>query len=241
MSKGVVVQLRNVVKTYRYGKQYVQALRGIDLDVQRSEIVCIVGPSGSGKTTLLNIIGGLDRVDIGKVIVDGIDLCSLNEREIVEFRLRKIGYVFQFYNLIPTLSVLENVELPMYLLGVKEKERKERAIELLQLVGIQHLANRTPDTLSGGEQQRVAIARALAVNPAIILMDEPTGALDTDNTKKLIDLIKKLNNKLGQTFIVATHDILVAKECTNIYTLRDGKITNVYKPSEIGRLFQYLV
>ncbi|MEM4743635.1 MAG: ABC transporter ATP-binding protein, partial [Ignisphaera sp.] len=188
MSKGVVVQLRNVVKTYRYGKQYVQALRGIDLDVQRSEIVCIVGPSGSGKTTLLNIIGGLDRVDIGKVIVDGIDLCSLNEREIVEFRLRKIGYVFQFYNLIPTLSVLENVELPMYLLGVKEKERKERAIELLQLVGIQHLANRTPDTLSGGEQQRVAIARALAVNPAIILMDEPTGALDTDNTKKLIDL-----------------------------------------------------
>ncbi|MEM1645569.1 MAG: ABC transporter ATP-binding protein [Ignisphaera sp.] len=239
MSKGVVVQLRNVVKTYRYGKQYVQALRGIDLDVQRGEIVCIVGPSGSGKTTLLNIIGGLDRADIGKVIVDGIDICSLNERELVEFRLRKIGYVFQFYNLIPTLSVLENVELPMYLLGIKEKESKERAVELLQLVGIQHLANRTPDTLSGGEQQRVAIARALAANPAVILMDEPTGALDTDNTKKLMDLIKKLNNKLSQTFIVATHDILVAKECTNIYTLRDGKITNVYKPSEISKLFQF--
>lgn len=239
MSKDIVVQLRNVVKTYRYGKQYVQALRGIDLDVQRGEIVCIVGPSGSGKTTLLNIIGGLDKADIGKVIVDGIDICSLGERELVWFRLRKIGYVFQFYNLIPTLSVLENVELPMYLLGIKERDRKEKALELLQLVGIQHLANRTPDTLSGGEQQRVAIARALAANPVVILMDEPTGALDTENTKKLMDLVKKLNKKLSQTFIIATHDILVAKECTNIYTLRDGKIINVYRPSEISKLFQF--
>lgn len=238
MSKEVV-QLRNVVKTYKYSKQYVQALRGIDLDIQRGEIVCMVGPSGSGKTTLLNIIGGLDRADTGKVIVDGVDIRSLRDRELVEFRLRKIGYVFQFYNLVPTLSVLENVELPLYLLGVKEKERKEKALKLLQLVGIEHLADRTPDTVSGGEQQRAAIARSLATDPVVILMDEPTGALDTENTKKLMDLVKKLNRELSQTFIIATHDILVAKECTKIYTLRDGKIINVYRPSEINKLFQF--
>lgn len=235
MSRDVVVQLNNVVKTYRYGKLYVEAIKGIHLSIERSEIACIVGPSGSGKTTLLNIIGGLDKPDVGYVVVDGVDVSRLSDRELANFRLRKIGYVFQFYNLISSLTVLENVELPMYLLKIEEKERRKRALELLKLVGIEHLSNRTPDTLSGGEQQRVAIARALANNPAVVLMDEPTGALDTDNTRRLMNLVKKLNKELNQTFIIATHDILVARECTKIYTIRDGKILNVYRPSELNK------
>lgn len=239
MSKDIVVQLENVVKTYRYGKLYVEALKGISISIRRGEIVCIVGPSGSGKTTLLNIIGGLDKPNVGRVMVDGIDLCNLNDKELADFRLKKIGYVFQFYNLIHSLTALENVELPMYLLKIEEEERRKRALKLLKLVGIEHLANRIPDTLSGGEQQRVAIARALANNPSIILMDEPTGALDTENTHKLMDLIIKLNKELNQTFIIATHDILVARKCTKIYTIRDGRILNVYGQSDISKVFQF--
>jgi len=205
------------------------------MSVGRGEVVCIVGPSGSGKTTLLNIIGGLDKPDTGVVIVDGVDVAKLSEAELTKFRLFKVGYVFQLYNLIPTLTVLENVELPMYLAGVSKDIRRKRAVELLEIVGLERYADKTPDMLSGGEQQRVAIARALANNPAVVLMDEPTGALDTENTRKLIALVKKLNRELGQTFIIATHDVLVARECTKIFTIRDGKIEGVYSPAELSK------
>jgi putative ABC transport system ATP-binding protein len=205
------------------------------MSVGRGEVVCIVGPSGSGKTTLLNIIGGLDKPDTGVVIVDGVDVAKLSEAELTKFRLFKVGYVFQLYNLIPTLTVLENVELPMYLAGVSKDIRRKRAVELLEIVGLERYADKTPDMLSGGEQQRVAIARALANNPAVVLMDEPTGALDTENTRKLIVLVKKLNRELGQTFIIATHDVLVARECTKIFTIRDGKMEGVYSPAELSK------
>jgi len=205
------------------------------MSVGRGEVVCIVGPSGSGKTTLLNIIGGLDKPDTGVVIVDGVDVAKLSEAELTKFRLFKVGYVFQLYNLIPTLTVLENVELPMYLAGVSKDIRRKRVVELLEIVGLERYADKTPDMLSGGEQQRVAIARALANNPAVVLMDEPTGALDTENTRKLIVLVKKLNRELGQTFIIATHDVLVARECTKIFTIRDGKIEGVYSPAELSK------
>jgi len=203
--------------------------------VGRGEVVCIVGPSGSGKITLLNIIGGLDKPDTGVVIVDGVDVAKLSEAELTRFRLFKVGYVFQLYNLIPTLTVLENVELPMYLAGVSKDIRRKRAVELLEIVGLERYADKTPDMLSGGEQQRVAIARALANNTVVVLMDEPTGALDTENTRKLIALVKKLNRELGQTFIIATHDVLVARECTKIFTIRDGKIEGVYSPAELSK------
>jgi len=205
------------------------------MSVGRGEVVCIAGPSGSGKTTLLNIIGGLDKPDTGVVIVDGVDVAKLSEAELTRFRLFKVGYVFQLYNPIPTLTVLENVELPMYLAGVSKDIRRKRAVELLEIVGLERYADKTPDMLSGGEQQRVAIARALANNPAVVLMDEPTGALDTENTRELIALVKKLNRELGQTFIIATHDVLVARECTKIFTIREGKIEGVYSPAELSK------
>uniref|UniRef100_A0A7C4FEJ1 ABC transporter ATP-binding protein n=1 Tax=Ignisphaera aggregans TaxID=334771 RepID=A0A7C4FEJ1_9CREN len=235
MSRRGAVIVKNVVKAYRYGRVIYEALRGVTMSVDKGEIACIVGPSGSGKTTLLNIIGGLDKPDTGAVVVDGVEVTKLSEAELARFRLAKVGYVFQFYNLIPTLTALENVELPMYLAGVPKGARRKRALELLEMVGLGMCADKTPDRLSGGEQQRVAIARALANNPAVVLMDEPTGALDTENTRKLMALVKKLNKELEQTFIIATHDILVARECAKIFTIRDGKIEGVYSPAELSK------
>jgi putative ABC transport system ATP-binding protein len=235
MSREDIVAVKSVVKVYRFGKVAYEALRGVTMSVDRGEVVCVVGPSGSGKTTLLNIIGGLDKPDTGTVTVEGTDITRLSEAELTRFRLFKVGYVFQLYNLIPTLTVLENVELPMYLAGVPKEARRKRALELLEIVGLERHADKTPDILSGGEQQRVAIARALANSPAVVLMDEPTGALDTENTRKLMALVKKLNRELRQTFIIATHDILVARECTKIFTIRDGRIEGVYSPSELSK------
>lgn len=183
-----------------------------------------MGPSGSGKTTLLNLIGGLDRPTRGKVVVDGLDLTSMNEGELAEYRLRRVGFVFQFYNLIPTLTALENVELPMALAGVPRKERRRRALELLRAVGLEARADHRPDELSGGEQQRVAIARALANKPAIVLADEPTGDLDSRSAKLLMDLVRRLNKEDGQTFIIVTHDPIVVEACTRVYNIRDGRI-----------------
>ncbi|MEM0027107.1 MAG: ABC transporter ATP-binding protein [Ignisphaera sp.] len=238
MPRADIVIVKNVVKVYRYGKVLFEALRGLSLAVQKGDIVCIVGPSGSGKTTLLNIIGGLDKPDSGEVIVDGTDITRLSEKELNMYRLYKVGFVFQSFNLIPTLTVLENVELPMYLAKIDKEKRKQRALELLKAVGLEKLADKTPDTLSGGEQQRVAIARALANNPSIILMDEPTAALDTENTRMLMNIIRRLNREYNQTFIIATHDVLVARGCTKIYGIRDGRVEGIYSASEISKLFQ---
>ncbi|MCX8185279.1 MAG: ABC transporter ATP-binding protein [Sulfolobales archaeon] len=235
MSSELIVAVKDVYKTYRYGKNYVRALKGVTLEVVRGDIVCLVGPSGSGKTTLLNIIGGIDSPDSGSVIVDRISVSKLRGRELSDYRLKKVGYVFQFYNLIPVLTVAENIELPLTLANVDKKTREERVKILLEAVGLTHLASRTPDSLSGGEQQRVAIARALANNPAIVLMDEPSANIDVENTIKIMKLVEKLNREIGQTFIIATHDTLVVKSCFKIYRIRDGVIIGRYTGDDIAK------
>ncbi|MEM3715787.1 MAG: ABC transporter ATP-binding protein [Candidatus Bathyarchaeia archaeon] len=223
MSK-TIVRTINLSKVYRRGKVNVTALNNVNLQVLSGEIIGIMGPSGSGKTTLLNLIGGLDKPTGGKIFVDGVDITALGEKDLADYRLKKVGFVFQFYNLIPTLTALENVEVPMALAGVPKNERCERALNLLKMVGLEARADHKPDELSGGEQQRVAIARALANNPSIVLADEPTGDLDSKSALTLMSLIKDLNKKSGQTFIIVTHDPIIAERCTKIYTIRDGRI-----------------
>jgi len=233
-----VVSLKEVFKTYRYGRTYVRALRGVTLSIDRGDIACVVGPSGSGKSTLLNIIAAVDAPDRGEVVVDGVEVHRLKGVELALYRLRKVGYVFQFYNLIPTLTVWENVELPLALAGVPKAERSRRVSQLLEAVGIPHLANRTPDSISSGEQQRVAIARALANTPAVVLMDEPSASLDVENTTKVMELVSKLNKSLGQTFIIATHDPLVARYCRTVFKLRDGQIIGVLRGAELAEVLK---
>jgi len=219
-----IVQTKALVKLYWRGKIGIYALNGVDFEVSKREIVCVVGPSGSGKTTLLNLIGGLDKPTSGTVVVDGEDITRLNGRELADFRLRKIGFVFQFYNLLPIYTALENVEVPLSLAKVPKDEREPRAFELLKLVGLASRADHKPDELSGGEQQRVAIARALANRPSLILADEPTGDLDSKSAEALMNLIRMLREQYNQTFIIVTHDPIVVKECTKVYIIRDGRI-----------------
>ncbi len=228
-----VVETVGLTKTYRRGKIDVPALRGVDLSVRRGDIVCIVGPSGSGKSTLLNIIAGLDEPTQGTVNLDGVDLMSLDTNEIADFRLRKIGFIFQFYNLIPTLTAFENVEVPLALLKINKQQRRNHALELLREVGMEERADHKPDELSGGEQQRVAIARALANDPSVILADEPTGDLDSKNAVMFIELVKRLNKEKGQTFIMATHDSLVVEGSTHAYTIRDGLLEREIATTEL--------
>jgi len=220
----LIVRTIDLSKVYRRGKVSVLALRNVNLQIAAGEIAGIMGPSGSGKTTLLNLIGGLDKPTNGRIFVDGVDITALGERELADYRLKKVGFVFQFYNLIPTLTALENVEIPLALAGVPKNERRERALNLLKMVGLEDRAEHKPDELSGGEQQRVAIARALINNPSIVLADEPTGDLDSKSALALMNLIKDLNRRNGQTFIIVTHDPIVAERCTKIYTIRDGQI-----------------
>lgn len=223
MSK-IIVRTLNLSKIYRRGRVSIPALNNVNLQISAGEIVGIMGPSGSGKTTLLNLIGGLDKPTGGKIFVDGLDITALGESELADYRLRKVGFIFQFYNLIPTLTALENVEMPLALAGVPKSERREKALNLLKMVGLEARADHKPDELSGGEQQRVAIARALVNNPSIVLADEPTGDLDSKSALALMNLIKDLNGRNGQTFIIVTHDPIVAERCTKIYNIRDGRI-----------------
>jgi len=220
----VIVQTKGLIKTYRRGKIDIYALNGVDFQVSKGEMVCIMGPSGSGKTTLLNLIGGLDQPTRGTVTVEGRDISKLGSGELADFRLKTIGFIFQFYNLIPIYTALENVEVPMNLARVSKKEREARALELLRLVGLEYRKDHKPDELSGGEQQRVAIARALANHPSLILADEPTGDLDSKSAISLMKLIKMLKEKYNQTFIIVTHDPLVVRECPKVYNIRDGRI-----------------
>jgi len=221
-----IVELENVVKVYELGEGVkVEALRGVNLEIEKGELVSIQGPSGSGKTTLLNMIGGLDKPTSGRVVIDGVDITPLSERALARFRREKIGFIFQFFNLVPLLTALENVELPMIFAGkLSDEEIRERAIELLTLVGLEKRIHHRPTQLSGGEQQRVAIARALANEPSIILADEPTGNIDQATGQKIIRLIRDLNETLEQTFIIVTHDPTVAKSTKRNLYLRDGKI-----------------
>ncbi|MEM2889096.1 MAG: ABC transporter ATP-binding protein [Candidatus Bathyarchaeia archaeon] len=218
-----VVQTINLQKTYMLGKVPVNALRGVNLEVESGDFMAIVGPSGSGKSTLLNLIGALDRPTEGKVIIDGVDVSTLNDDQLAELR-RRIGFVFQFFNLIPRLTASENVELPLAIAGINKRQRKEKTVELLKAVGLSERANHNPTELSGGEQQRVAIARALANDPRFLLLDEPTGNIDSKTADMLISLLKKLNEERGVTIIMITHDPNIAKQAKHIVRILDGKI-----------------
>lgn len=222
-----IVELQNVKRTFRLGEVEVPALRGVDLKIEAGDFMSIVGPSGSGKTTLLNLIGALDRPTEGRVIIGGVDISKLNDSELADFRSKKIGFIFQFFNLVSRMTALENVELPMALAGAPRKLRKERAKKLLEDVGIGHRASHRPPELSGGEQQRVAIARALVNEPSIVLCDEPTGNIDTKTGDDIVQLMKKLNKEEGQTFIVVTHDPTVASATNRIAYIRDGVIAGI--------------
>ncbi|MHA1593284.1 MAG: ABC transporter ATP-binding protein [Candidatus Baldrarchaeia archaeon] len=220
----IVIETVNLTKIYRLGPVEVRALYDVNLKVRRGEMVAVVGPSGSGKTTLLNMIGGLDKPTRGKVYIEGMDITRMDDKELAILRRKKIGFVFQFYNLIPVLDAYENVELPLIITGVPEEERRRRVKRLLKLVGLEDRMHHRPDELSGGEQQKVAIARALANNPSIILADEPTGDLDTETGMKIMNLLKEISREEKVTVVVVTHDPQVAAIADRRIHLRDGRI-----------------
>ncbi len=223
MTDAPIVELRRVSKRYD-GKRQVVALDDVDLAIACGEMAAIVGPSGSGKSTLLNLIGGLDRPSSGEVVVDGQRLAGLSDDELTRVRREKVGFIFQFFNLLPTLTCLENVALPLHLRGWPRARTRERARELLELVGLAGRIDHRPDELSGGERQRVAIARALAVYPPILLADEPTGNLDTVTGAEILKLVRDLHARLGATVLIVTHDLSVARACPRRLTLRDGRL-----------------
>ena len=222
-----IVEVREVKKSYRMGKVLVPALCEVSFDVREGEFLTIFGPSGSGKSTLLHLMGCLDRPDDGEILIDGSNVLKLSDDKLAELRLTKMGFVFQFFNLLPKLTALKNVELPLTIAGVPEKEALEKAKEMLNLVGLEARMNHRPSELSGGEQQRVAIARALINNPKIVLADEPTGNLDTKTGWEIIQLMKKLNEDKGQTFVVVTHDPHISETADRIIYLKDGLIEGI--------------
>jgi putative ABC transport system ATP-binding protein len=219
-----LILINDLGKTYNPNSIPVEAVRHLGLTIDKGEFTAIVGPSGSGKTTLLNLIGGLDSPTYGEIIIDGTNIADLKASEMVEYRLHHIGFVFQAYNLIPVLTARENVEFIMLLQGVGKTKRRERAVELLQAVGLGERMESRPNQLSGGQQQRVAVARALASHPAFVLADEPTANLDSGSTASLLDLMDELNRKFEMTFIFSTHDARVIKRARRVVTLEDGMI-----------------
>ncbi len=220
-----ILELSGIIKRFYIGKpNELQILNGIDLNVKEGEFVSIVGASGSGKTTLMNVIGLLDRPTEGKYIIDGVDIDEATDKDLSFIRNQKIGFVFQTYNLVAKTSALKNVELPMLYAGVPRKERTRRAEELLELVGMKDRMKHLPEELSGGQKQRVAIARSMANNPAIILADEPTGALDSKTGRNVMDLFHKLNKEQGKTILLITHSTELAEETGRIITIKDGSI-----------------
>jgi putative ABC transport system ATP-binding protein len=226
MSKSVpVVEATLVTKTYMLGKVPVEALRGVNLKVESGDFVSILGPSGSGKSTMLNLIGALDKPTSGTLLIDGVDISKLNDNQLAELRL-KIGFVFQFFNLIPRLTAKDNVELSMSIANMGKAERKKQAIELLETVGLKDRVNHKPAELSGGQQQRVAIARALANNPKFLLLDEPTGNVDSRTAREVLTLIKKLNVENKVSIIMVTHDQHLAREANRTVQMFDGEITS---------------
>jgi putative ABC transport system ATP-binding protein len=206
------------------GKVTVHALNGVDLSVMRGEMVAVMGPSGCGKTTLLNVLSGLDDVTEGQVVIDGASIHSMSDRQRTRYRAEKMGFVFQSYNLLPVLSAVENVELPLLMAGVKPGDARERAQEALALVGLAGEAPKRPAEMSGGQQQRATVARALANDPAIVWADEPTGNLDSENATEVIDLLCKLNKEKSQTFVIVTHDLAVGRKTHRILRMADGQI-----------------
>jgi putative ABC transport system ATP-binding protein len=219
-----IIEIKNLHKIYTETAVPVKAVNGIDLSFDQGEFTAIVGPSGSGKTTFLNMLGGLDKPSEGEVIIDGINIGSLSSKQVIDFRLRNIGFVFQAYNLIPVLTAKENVEFIMQLQNQNKKEREARAIEMLKAVGLGERINNRPSKLSGGEQQRVAVARALASKPKFILADEPTANLDSASTNNLLEIMQELNKKENITFIFSTHDQRVVDKARRVITIDDGKV-----------------
>jgi putative ABC transport system ATP-binding protein len=218
-----MIELRQVTKQFE-GKGRVTALDAVSFTIPRGELVSIIGPSGSGKSTLLNLVGGLDRPTSGEVSVDGERLAGLSDDRLTKVRRDKIGFIFQFFNLLPTLSCLENVGLPLHLRGWPRKKVDDRARELLTLVQLDHRLQHLPEELSGGERQRVAIARALSVYPPVLLADEPTGNLDTRTGEEILTLVRDLHSRLGSTVVIVTHDMNVAQSCERTIALRDGRV-----------------
>jgi len=223
LSGNNVVRIQDVKKIYRMGKMEVAALNGVSVDISRGEFVSIMGPSGCGKSTLMHILGCLDRPTEGKIFLDEVDVGGLDDNQLADIRNKKVGFVFQTFNLLPKLNAIENIELPLIYAGISLEERRRRALELLELVGLKDRANHRPSELSGGQSQRIAIARALINNPSIILADEPTGNLDSKSGAEIIHLFKELNEK-GITLIMVTHDQDIGRNSKRIVRLKDGLI-----------------
>jgi ABC-type lipoprotein export system ATPase subunit len=221
-----IVEARAVDKVYDTGRLAVHALREVTFSVPPGEMVAIMGPSGSGKTTLLNCLSGLDRIDGGEVLIEGVELGSMSDEERTDYRARRMGFVFQFYNLMPVLTAVENVELPLLVSRVPAKEARRKALAALDLVGLAERAAHVPDELSGGQRQRVTIARALVNDPAIVWADEPTGDLDSENAEEIVALMRRLNRERGLTFLIVTHDIGVGRATDRIVRMVDGRIVD---------------
>src|SRR5215211_1884474 len=225
-----IIYAHEVVKTYHTGTEHVRALNSVNFAVERGEMVAIMGPSGCGKTTLLNCLSGLDHVDSGQVWLEGEDLATMSDRERTNYRARRMGFIFQVYNLLPVLNAVENVELPLLVSGVSPKEARSRSTAALERVGLSQWATHRPAEMSGGQRQRVTIARALVNNPAIIWADEPTGALDSKTASEIMDLMRELNQRDGLTCVLVTHDAGVGDMCDRIVRMRDGQIVGETVP-----------
>ena len=219
-----IVEARSLHKTYATGKVEVHALRGVDLAIEPGEMVAIMGPSGCGKTTLLNCLSGLDAISEGDVLIEGVSLAQMSDRERTDYRARRMGFVFQFYNLMPVLTTVENVELPLLVARVPATEARRRALEALAMVGLEQRADHVPDELSGGQRQRATIARALVNDPAIVWADEPTGDLDSESADDIVELMRRLNEERGLTFLIVTHDIGVGRRTDRIIRMLDGQV-----------------
>ncbi|HWO81097.1 ABC transporter ATP-binding protein [Gaiella sp.] len=228
-----IVDARSIVKTYDTGVVQVAALRGVDLTLARGEMVAIMGPSGCGKTTLLNCLSGLDSIDEGEILIEGTSLSEMSDRERTDYRARHMGFVFQFYNLMPVLSAVENVELPLLIARESARSARSRALDALELVGLRHRAEHVPDELSGGERQRVTIARSLVNDPAIVWADEPTGDLDSENAQDIVALMRQLNIERGLSFLIVTHDISVGRKTDRIVRMLDGMVVEEQQLLEV--------
>jgi len=231
--KHPIVEIKNLFKSYRRGSQILPVLQDINLDIADNEFMAIMGPSGSGKSTLLNLIAGIDKVDSGRITVGGVDITNLSENKLALWRSANIGFIFQFYNLIPVLTAFENVELPLLLTGLSKKQRKEHAEACLQLVNLSDRLDHYPGQLSGGQQQRVAIARAIVTDPLILVADEPTGDLDRVSAKETLELMERLVHELGKTIIMVTHDPRAAGKAHVIKQLDKGVLNNAHTETHL--------